>query len=161
MFGEKVFAGQLKRERAMVDEEPGACLSVRLILARDIDGATMNLNGYRRRYQAILWVCPGDEYITDIALGLPNPCWNCTSHFSVGIYEPYFLHVEVYRIGSKLDPGTSNGIVLVGRTRIPVPKLDHKICGSYVLVRPNYDAASGSGCIAEGQVVLGMETGRL
>lgn len=145
----------------MVDEEPRAFLSVKLILAQDIDRATMNLNGYRRRYQAILWVCRGDEYITDIALGLPNPCWNCISHFPVGIYEPYFLHVEVYRIGSKSDPGTSNGIVLVGKTRIPVPKLDHKICGSYVLVRPNYDAASGSGCIAEGQVVLGMETTRL
>ncbi|KAL2525760.1 Uncharacterized protein Adt_10814 [Abeliophyllum distichum] len=167
MFDEKRFAGELKRKGVMVDEEQECYLSLKIFSAEDIDRATMNPNGDMRRYQALIWVRHKDEnYITNIASGLPNPSWDSACIIPLGIYEPYkyFLHVEVYRMCSKSDPGPSSGIALVGKTRIPLPKLGHKICGRFGLVRPN-DAvgpSSGSssdlGCIAEGHIILNMET---
>ncbi|KAL2548723.1 uncharacterized protein Fot_10256 [Forsythia ovata] len=154
----------------MVDEEQKCYLRLKLFSAEGIDRATlMNPNGEIRKYQALIWVRPMDEkYITRIASGLPNPSWDSACNLPLGIYEPfkYFLHVEVYRMCPKSDPGSSTGIALVGKTRIPLPKLGHKICGRFELVRPN-DAPSSSsnsdsdlGCIPEGHIYLNMETKR-
>ncbi|KAL2548729.1 uncharacterized protein Fot_10259 [Forsythia ovata] len=165
MFDKNRFAGELKRKRSvMVDEEQECYLCLKIFSAEDIDRATMNPNGEMRRYRALIWVRHMDEnFITPTASGLPNPSWDSACILPLGIYEPfrYFLHVEVYRMCAKSDPGSSTGIVLVGKTRIPLPKLGHKICGRFGLVRPN-DAPSSSsgsdlGCIAEGHIILDME----
>ncbi|KAL2548727.1 uncharacterized protein Fot_10304 [Forsythia ovata] len=169
MFDKTRFAGELKRKGVMVDEEYESYLCLKIFSAEDIDRATMNPNGEMRRYRTLIWVRHMDEkYITPIASGLPNPSWDSACIIPLGIYEHfrYFLHVEVYRTCSKSDPGSSSGVALVGKTRIPLPKLGHKICGRFGLVRPN-DAASSSsnsgsdlGCIAEGHINLNMETKR-
>ncbi|KAK7350358.1 hypothetical protein VNO77_08886 [Canavalia gladiata] len=47
-----------------------------------------------------------------------------------------FLNVEVQRFHSTQDPGPSSGRIILGRARIPSPKLFyHEVVGSFSLIK--------------------------
>uniref|UniRef100_A0A6N2M289 Uncharacterized protein n=1 Tax=Salix viminalis TaxID=40686 RepID=A0A6N2M289_SALVM len=64
------------------------------------------------------------------------------------------VRIEVLRCGSSSgsEPGTSNGLRLVGRAKIALPNLSGKTQGRYGLVRLEED-----GYKAEGHIILSME----
>lgn len=63
-----------------------------------------------------------------------------------------FLKLEVLRVESTIDPGTSSRIALVGRAQIPLLKLSNERRRRYGLVR-----LDGSGYKAEGHIILDTE----
>ncbi|KAG8386455.1 hypothetical protein BUALT_Bualt03G0150500 [Buddleja alternifolia] len=130
------------------------------IHAQGIDKATVVPNNSTdkgtRMYRVYAWVLPefSERYFTQVVFGLPDPYWDWGCNIPVGTYEPYkYMHLEICRVRSKSDPGTSNGRILVGRTRIRLPKPGCRVSGGYELVVPNE-----SGCIAEGHIVVAMKT---
>ncbi|KAF5733663.1 hypothetical protein HS088_TW16G00103 [Tripterygium wilfordii] len=87
-----------------------------------------NPNSYplvnNRIYSAESWIEPDEEKIqTNRVWGLPNPVWDEECCVKLNrFWDVKFLHVEVLRHGSWSEPGTSDGIVCVGRVRIPLPE---------------------------------------
>lgn len=145
------------RKRTMVEvveEDKGITLHLAIHHAEDIDRETKDPAGDERLYCIYLWVDPNDGFWTRVAEGLPNPRWNTRYSIPLGKSPEYsYLYLEIYRIGSNSDPGTSNGDVLVGRTRIPLPEgINRKKGGRFGLVVPK-----GTGCIPEGHIILAME----
>ncbi|KAI9125763.1 hypothetical protein K1719_003181 [Acacia pycnantha] len=87
-----------------------------------------------------------------------NPlCWNQVYCIPIieNIHGNYgFLYVEVARLYSETDPGTSSGTVIVGRAKVPLPREPYKEVGRrFELARPSGD---GHMCFA-GNIILPME----
>lgn len=110
-----------------------------------------------RNYAVVFWVDPGREYNTKVVRGSPNPIWKQDFWMIIDPDESCgFLNMEVVRVHSRADPGTSKGWILVGRVRIPIPR---KICSKsrrYGLVRPE-----GSGYKPEGHLFVSMQTEKI
>ncbi|KAJ0045711.1 hypothetical protein Pint_06440 [Pistacia integerrima] len=110
-----------------------------------------------RNYVVIFWIDPERVYNTRVVRGSPNPIWKQDFCMVINPVESFgFLNIEVVRLNSRADPGTSTGWILVGRVRIPIPR---KICTKsqrYGLVRPE-----GSGYKPEGHLFVSMETKKI
>lgn len=122
--------------------------------AEDIDRDTKDPNGDKRLYLIYFWVDPNIMHWTRVAEGLPDPAWNRVYSVPLGKSPTYeYLYLEIYRVFSKSDPGTSCGEVLVGRTKISLPKETNcKQNGRYVLAAPK-----GTGSEAKGLINIAME----
>ena len=108
-----------------------------------------------RIYRVVYWVEPDDMFLTPAAVGLLDPIWKEERCIVLGRPGKYreLLNVEVIRVCSKADPGTSYGVVVVGRAQIPLPwKPYKKKSGRFGLVR-----VEGLGIKAEGHISLSME----
>ncbi|TQD84665.1 hypothetical protein C1H46_029753 [Malus baccata] len=124
-----------KRMTNMDDgQEKYSCLDQKVVLSVDIyhveglDGPNYStICCTNRVYQLVLWVEPGKEYESKFVYGSPNPKWNRQVNFqlSASLLEWGSLHVEILKKDDS-EPGTSNGISGVSRTRIPLPKINQK-----------------------------------
>ncbi|KAK9282625.1 hypothetical protein L1049_010844 [Liquidambar formosana] len=160
------FSRMAKKKKTVIidddDDDDGdyeVGLNLTIHHADDIENSTTHPNVNRRLYGVVGWVTPeGYEFFTQEAEGLPNPVWNLRYQIALGRpMEGRFLNLEVVRIGSKTDPGTSTGLVLVGRTRIPLPKeLPTKKGSRHGLVR-----LDGQGYKAEGNISITMQVKKL
>ncbi|CAN6710119.1 unnamed protein product [Malus baccata var. baccata] len=133
-----------KRMTNMDDgQEKYSCLDQKVVLSVDIYHAE-GLDGpnysticcTNRVYQLVLWVEPGKEYESKFVYGSPNPKWNRQVNFqlSTSLLEWGSLHVEILKKDDS-EPGTSNGISGVSRTRIPLPKINQKKEGNLAATR--------------------------
>ncbi|KAK4277866.1 hypothetical protein QN277_015796 [Acacia crassicarpa] len=121
----------------------------------DEDGASLK----RRHYCTCVthWMEPDKGYYTrEAQAAWNNPRWN--QLYCIPIIENIpgdygFLYVEVARLYSETDPGTSSGTVIVGRAKVPLPREPYKeVKDWFDLARPNGD---GHMCFA-GEIFLGM-----
>lgn len=105
-------------------------------------------------YQVVVWVGSGEEFATREVRGNVHALrWGAKARIPLGRFlDPEELSVEVVRLNSWSDPGTSEGEVVVGRVRIPIPVVEKKKGGRFGLVRPN-----GDGCRGEGHIGISME----
>ncbi|WJX32373.1 hypothetical protein P8452_20706 [Trifolium repens] len=79
---------------------------------------------------------------------------NITQHVSASIPRTIFQNKNknVQRFNSLVDPGTSSGKVVVGRVKIPIPKVfDQRKVGSFHLIR-----SDEKGLRLEGNILLSM-----
>ncbi|KAM1406740.1 hypothetical protein ACFXTH_001379 [Malus domestica] len=150
-----------KRMTNMDDgQEKHSCLDQKVVLSVDIYHAEgLDSPNYsticctNRVYQLILWVEPGKEYESKFVYGSPNPKWNQQVNFqlSASLLEWGSLHVEILKKDDS-EPGTSNGISGVSRTRIPLPKINQKKEGKFGLTK-----SEGHVLKAEGHIFLSMK----
>lgn len=123
--------------------------------AEDIDNPSRYPSVTERNYFVVFWAEPGTEFITHAVTGLPNPVWK--ERFQMILQHPAdcgFLSLEIMRVNSKSDPGTSTGLRTVGRAKIPLPKeVSTKNAGRFGLVRFDED----TGIKAEGHIILSIE----
>ncbi|KAJ1438998.1 hypothetical protein SESBI_02773 [Sesbania bispinosa] len=94
-----------------------------------------------RDYGVRLWISLDEECHTRIVRGLPNPSWNAKGTIFFKEYPNIhtFLNLEVLRLRSVNNSGTSNGVAIVGRARLPLPRefnCEKVVC--FPLVRDNY-----------------------
>uniref|UniRef100_A0A6N2M4J5 C2 domain-containing protein n=1 Tax=Salix viminalis TaxID=40686 RepID=A0A6N2M4J5_SALVM len=135
------------------DSRTGLVISIHH--AEGIDNPSSYPSVINRNYRVLFWVYPDDQLATELASGSPNLAWN--KKYCIELDEARdcrFLYVEVLRCGSssESEPGTSNGLRLVGRAKIALPNLSGKTQGRYGLVRLEED-----GYKAEGHIILSME----
>nr|GMC59135.1 C2 domain-containing protein [Ipomoea batatas] len=107
-----------------LEAKPGMpVLRVSIGGGEDIDMATRSAVA-SRHYKVVAWVVRGQEFVTPFVEGKLDPIWN--RRFEVlmdpAVMSAAFLHVEVIRASSD-EPGTSRNATVVGRARIPLPKL--------------------------------------
>lgn len=144
----------------LMEEEYHVMLILKIHSAEGIDTQTTDPKGDKRIYCALGWVNHLKEFRTSRTEGLPDPEWNTMFRIPLGRLSPGgfgYLNLEVLRTGSKLDPGTSTGIALVGWTQIPLPKdINRKKCGRFGLTAPK-----GAGYITEGHITINMEIKRV
>ncbi|KAJ1420733.1 hypothetical protein SESBI_14140 [Sesbania bispinosa] len=116
-------------------------LRLRVIQAEGIDDPYLYPYVDNRDYVVLLWISPGEECHTRIVKGLPNPVWNVSGTIFLKEYPNIhtFLNLEVLRLSSVNDPGTSNGVAIVGRGKIPLPReFNCEKVGCFPLVRADY-----------------------
>ncbi|XP_061951913.1 uncharacterized protein LOC133674720 [Populus nigra] len=135
------------------DNRIGLVLSIHH--AEGIDNPSNYPSVFNRNYCVLFWVYPDDQLATEFVSGSPDLAWN--QKYRIELDESRdcrFLHVEVLRCGSSSEsnPGTSDGMRLVGRAKIPLPDLSGKTEGRYELVRLEED-----GYKAEGHITLSMK----
>lgn len=91
---------------------------------------------------------------TQIVKGNPQPFWGCNLEMEFDEFpEDVSLFVEVLELGNKHDPGTSTGVVVVGRAQIPVPTKR----GDFGWRRQGLVTLMGSETKVEGFIELHME----
>lgn len=142
----------MSKKKAIVQEGDCKCfLRVGIHRAEHIDNATKH--SVPRFYAVHGWIAD-KAILTEAVLGMPNPEWQMLFTIRLGNYEPnQFLHLEVIRTSPTTDPGSSNGFAIVGRTKIPLPKLDHKNTAPYELVMQD-----GSGSLSPaGHIIVTLE----
>ena len=144
-----------KRNKTIENRQIVLCLEI--ISGEDIDNPKLHPSVKDRRHLVVAGVKRGEEILTKPALGLPNPVWDKEKHFILLRNYPHnhdFLYLEVLRFDTnKKDRGTSSGVILVVRTRIPLPKeLYRKKRGRFGLMR-----AAGEKNKPEGHIELSME----
>lgn len=133
-----------------------------------IDMAAKGATGCYRRYKVVTWVIPGQEFVTQLVEArLQNPAWNC--HFDIfiapefdypSLLSTHFLNVEVIREewGGGDDPRTSKHSAVVGRARIPLPRMSQfEAAAPYK--RHGLAAADGGEVRAGGHIYIRMEIG--
>ncbi|KAJ1382863.1 hypothetical protein SESBI_43847 [Sesbania bispinosa] len=142
-----------KKKKAMVDNH---LIGLHVIIEKAI--GIDNPNRYpfvvNRYYNVVYWVEPGQELRTRVTEGM-IPFWNQKGTIIMESLEGHsFLNVEVQRFNStNFDPGTSNGMSVVGRARIPFPKeFNCTRMGPFPLVR-----TEGGSHRAEGHIVVAMK----
>jgi hypothetical protein len=128
-------------------------LHVTIHRAEGLDRFANNSYIKNRDYNVVYWIKPGEEIHTKVVKGFATPEWN---HDNVLVLEnldgKVFLNVEVQRFNSLVDPGTSSGKVVVGRVKIPIPKVfDQRKVGSFHLIR-----SDEKGLRLEGNILLSM-----
>ncbi|OIW08496.1 hypothetical protein TanjilG_03172 [Lupinus angustifolius] len=130
-------------------------LHLEILYAEDIDNPSIYPNVFNREYRLVVWVDPNQEFSTIPVEGLWNPVWNASGVILLKKFPEYhtFLNVEVLRVNSVNDPGTSSGVVIVGKVKIPLPRVlyGEKI-GRFELVRE-----MGEGFKLEGHIHLSMK----
>lgn len=132
-------------------DEDEVSLFLTIHRAEGLDTPIMYPSVSERIYRVVYWVEPNKQYFTPPVGGLLDPVWNERVCIELGKLGEYggFLNVEVIRFYSKSDPGTSSGVVVVGRAQIPLPlQLDQNKFLWYGLVRPNGPVPKGEGNIA-------------
>ncbi|GFZ14975.1 hypothetical protein Acr_24g0011650 [Actinidia rufa] len=137
-----------KGKMKMDEDDDELILHVAIRFAEGIDKDNMGADADQRTYQVFGWGRPDMEFHTQVVNGKPDPIWMMTFH--MWMRDPWMwthLHLEVVRTGSKSDPGSSSGTVLVGRAQIPLPReIGIAIGGKYNLVR-HVKPISVVGCI--------------
>ncbi|EEF33993.1 conserved hypothetical protein [Ricinus communis] len=149
-----------KNKQVVREEDFEIDLDVSIHYAEGLDNPNTYPGVRSRYYKVICWVHPDDQYETHLAQGLPNPVWETKRRMELDkSLDIRFLHVEVLRYNIPgFFPATcsSSGVTVVGRARIPLPKLSHKKSGRHGLVRPE-----GDGCRADGHIGLTLEMNKL
>ncbi|CAK7330603.1 unnamed protein product [Dovyalis caffra] len=126
-------------------------LILTIIQPNGIDSLNIDLDN--RIYKVLSWVEPGNKYTTPEVGGSLDPEW--WQQIRIPFKNPWdcrSLYLEVIRTHSKSDPGTSTGEVLVGRLKIPLPRLSSPIQGTFRLMK-----LEGPGYKREGSIRLAME----
>lgn len=92
-----------------------------------VEGISLRPSSVNKACSVVSWLDPWDERETYIVDGFPSPYSNTKEIFYLGQYPiPYtyeFLNLEVLRFTSNNEPGTSNGIAIMGKAKIPLPKV--------------------------------------
>ncbi|KAE9610628.1 hypothetical protein Lal_00029810 [Lupinus albus] len=130
-------------------------LHLEILYVEDIENPSIHPYSFNREYRLAVWVDPNDEFSTIPVEGLLNPVWNSSGVILLKKFPRHhiFLNVEVLRVNSMNDPGTSSGVVIVGRVKIPLPKvLSGEKIGRFGLVRER-----GEGFKVEGHIRLSMK----
>lgn len=145
------------RERMAGEEDYEYDVALCLIIrnAEGIDSPSRHPSVGRRIYRVVYWVEPDNKFLTPATIGLLDPVWEEKMCIVLGMPGKYrkFLNLEVVRVCSKADPGTSSGVVVVGRAQIPLPSRQYKNkSGRFGLVR-----VEGLELKAEGHISLSME----
>ncbi|OMO88206.1 hypothetical protein CCACVL1_08527 [Corchorus capsularis] len=99
-------------------------------------------NASRRNYRACVWIDPESRYETDeVVGGIRKVAFDeeiriqFNNDYGIPL-ETNFLSLEIVRVRSRCDPGPSRGSVVVGRLRVPLPKVPLvKISRRFGLVR--------------------------
>ncbi|KAI5585600.1 hypothetical protein BDE02_06G156300 [Populus trichocarpa] len=144
-----------RNKRIAIEKDYDIDLLLSIDHAEGLDNPSTYPSVTTRDYRVVFWVHPDDQLATSRDLGSPDPVWNQKCRMKLDkSRDCKFLYVEVLRYGSSSEsnPGTSNGISLVGRAQIPLPNLSSKTDGRYGLVRPKED-----GYKAEGHITLSMK----
>ncbi|KAI9156302.1 hypothetical protein LWI28_004055 [Acer negundo] len=115
-----------------------------------------------RVYYVACSIAPGAgiQFNTNLVKGLPDPSWK--QNFRIWLDDPLhnhtFIYMEVIKLYSTSDPGTSNGKVVVGRAKIPMPdKVSRKKEGRFGLMRSD----EKGGWRPEGHIAVSMEIVRI
>ncbi|KAL5801316.1 hypothetical protein ACOSQ3_032948 [Xanthoceras sorbifolium] len=143
------------RKKKMIEINYDLALNFNVYHGDGIEDPTSNPGVQNRIYCVVFSVAPGVEYHTHPVVGFPDPVWR--QSFRIGLHEALdnyaFINVEVMRLHSKSDPGSSDGITVVGRARIPLPSMvSTRKEGRFGLVRQG-----DNGFKAEGHIVVSME----
>ncbi|KAK7290109.1 hypothetical protein RIF29_04298 [Crotalaria pallida] len=144
--------------KSVITDNTRYILHVKIIKALGIDSPMLHPLVRHRFYKVALWVEPNKEYYTSVVQGC-TPQWLDILHIDLkNPCDHPFLYVEVLRFGSKVDPGTSTGMVVVGRARISYPKEPGcEVTGKLVdLLRPD----QGGKAKPEGVIRLSMKLER-
>ncbi|CAK7338141.1 unnamed protein product [Dovyalis caffra] len=144
-----------RNKRVAVERDYDIDLLLSIHHAEGIDNPSNYPSVINRDYRVVFWVHPDDQLATQVVSGSPDPSWNQKCRIELDkSWDCRFLYVEVLRYGSSSEsnPGTSDGMSLVGRVQIPLPKLSSKTGGRYGLVRLQED-----GYKAEGHIILSMQ----
>ncbi|KAL6980658.1 hypothetical protein U1Q18_022295 [Sarracenia purpurea var. burkii] len=145
-------------KRKRFEEEDEFILHVSIRCAEGIDKDNMGPKGDSRTYRVFGSIRPDIEFSTPEAEGEPDPSWRVIYKMrlrELGIWR--HLNLEVVRTGSRSDPGTSSGSVLVGRAQIPLPgEVGTSVWGRYGLVRP-----VGRGYSPEGHIIVVAEISKV
>ncbi|GLU16274.1 hypothetical protein SLE2022_327140 [Rubroshorea leprosula] len=141
------------------------CLNLQINHAEGLDPPILypELPIGERNYRVVFWVGsnPSSDrrYATSESGEALEPVWKERAQIPLGRFlDPEVLNVEVVRVNAWSDPGPSTGIVLVGRTQIPLPSpwsVSKKKGGRFGLVRP-----VGDGYRGEGHISISMELKR-
>ncbi|CAL0324452.1 unnamed protein product [Lupinus luteus] len=130
-------------------------LHLEILYAEDIDNPNIHPHMFNREYRLAVWVDPIEEFSTIPVEGLLNPAWNASGVIFLKKFpeDHTFLNIEGLRINSMNDPGTSSGVVIAGRVKIPLPRVlyGEKI-GCFGLVRE-----MGEGFEVEGHILLSIK----
>ncbi|OIW00757.1 hypothetical protein TanjilG_19197 [Lupinus angustifolius] len=130
-------------------------LHLEILYAKDIDNPNIHSYVFNREHRLAVWVDPNENFSTIPIEGLLNPVWNATGVILLKNFPKYhaFLNVEVLRVNSMNDPGSSSGVVIVGKVKIPLHRVlyGEKI-GRFGLVRE-----MGEGFKVEGYIHLSVK----
>ncbi|XP_010534565.1 PREDICTED: uncharacterized protein LOC104810075 [Tarenaya hassleriana] len=87
------------------------------------DGAPAYPSGGRNLYTTLVWIDPMRQYKTSTAKTFGDPAFD--ERVFIPVESPLKnlnLNLELVRGMSWRDPGTSDGITVVGRAKIPLPE---------------------------------------
>ncbi|KAJ1420738.1 hypothetical protein SESBI_14145 [Sesbania bispinosa] len=138
----------------------GVYLRLRVIQDEGIDDPYLYPYADNWDYVVLLRISPSEECRTRIVKGLPNRVWNSSGTIFLKEYPNIhtFLNLEVLRLRSVNDPGTSNGVAIVGRGKLPLPReFNFEKVGCFPLVRADYKEEDYK---VEGDITLCMELKR-
>lgn len=144
-----------RNKRIAIEKDYDIDLLLSIDHAEGLDNPSTYPSVTTRDYRVVFWVHPDYQLATSRDLGSPDPVWNQKCRMKLDkSRDCKLLYVEVLRYGSSSEsnPGTSNGMSLVGRAQIPLPNLSSKTDGRYGLVRPKDDEYK-----AEGHITLSMK----
>ncbi|KAK2637292.1 hypothetical protein Ddye_032084 [Dipteronia dyeriana] len=161
----KVNSYNLKAIRTKtIDSNYDLALSFTVYYADDIESPKFypSISADNRVYYVACSITPGAgiEFNTNPVIAFPHPAWK--QNFRIWLNDPLHsytsIYVEVIRLYSTSDPGTSNGKVVVGRAKIPMPKkVSRKKEGRFGLMRSD----EKGGCRPEGHIAISMEVVRI
>lgn len=132
------------------EKEESMILDLKVLHAIEIDETNINAPNDIKSYNVIISVSPDECYVTHVTKGLPNPVWNEQFYIRVDGSLP-FLDLEVIRMSPLPDPGPSHGMIVVGRTRVPLPRKNSATIGIYELLR-----SQGAHRIFKGYIILSV-----
>lgn len=93
---------------------------------KDVDrmSTMIYLNSMPVLYYAACWVDPMKIYRTEIVPGSLRHLWKAMLRIPMGDYPPDydFLYFEIIRLCFVTEPGTSTGLTVVARVKVPLTK---------------------------------------
>ncbi|KAF7806890.1 leucine-rich repeat extensin-like protein 6 [Senna tora] len=106
-------------------------MRVRINRADGIDHLSLlyDVNKTKPYYYVNYWINPKEQHRTRLIQSLYSQTWDeeITILLRNDPFRYRFLYLEVMRICARSEPGTSNGITLVSKGRVPLPdELDRK-----------------------------------
>lgn len=124
----------IKQKMVDVDRTLSVTLGVRIDRLEMYDkGGSLLLRPF---YLVAYWVETEHQRVSKLVRGSKHICVNEVGSIWLSYNHYKYLYVEVMRMGPTSDPGTSYGMTLVGRARIPLPpKDDARVSGIYELMR--------------------------
>ncbi|WCJ19790.1 hypothetical protein M5689_002065 [Euphorbia peplus] len=154
---EEDYDSEMFKDKSIDEDSYDSHLEVILYHAEGIENPMIYPYIVHRIYKVECWVEFGSIYHSLQVHGLPNPHWNQT--FYIPLENPddcRFLHIEVIRSYSINDPSTSTNETIVGKVKIPLPKVSNRLEGRFGLVKPD-----GPSYKAEGHIVLALKLERM
>ncbi|CAL0334876.1 unnamed protein product [Lupinus luteus] len=144
-----------KMKKVFITDKTQYGLRVMVMKANGIDNPLLHPLVENRLYRVVYFVEPGKGvFCTSMAKGVIFLEW--MDEGLIPLENPYdhmYLYVEVIRFMSQVDPGTSRGLVVVGRAKIPIPRVPGtEIKGVFDLVRTH----EGKETKPEGCIMISM-----